>query len=409
MACVLTCVVLLGAGLYGPAACAGDPGAPTISFSGFGTLGLVHSSEANADFTTGLKPNGAGHTDAWSAGVDSRLGAQVWAEFTPRLTGVVQVVAEHRYDNSYMPRVEWANLKYQVTPDFSLRAGRIVLPTFLVSDYRKVGFANPWVRPPVEVYGLVPISNSDGVDASYRVNIGSFAHRVQAFYGRTEPRLPGGGTASARNVLGMSATSEFGAATVHVSYQRTNVTLATYAPLFDAFRQFGAQGVALAEKYDTAGKPFTFIGVGGMYDPGGWFLTGEWGLTDSNSVLGRRSAWYAGGGYRIGKFTPYVTYARAKADNLSDPGLNVSALPPFLVGTATGLNSALNARLSSKAVQDTISVGARWDFMKNTALKLQFDHTRIAAGSSGTLINLQPGFQAGGKLNVVSATIDFVF
>jgi hypothetical protein len=47
--------------------------------------------------------------------------------------------------------------------------------------------------------------------------------------------------------------------------------------------------------------------------------------------------------------------------------------------------------------------------MKNADIKLQFDHTRIGAGSRGSLINTQPGFQRGGNVNVFSATFDFVF
>jgi hypothetical protein len=54
-------------------------------------------------------------------------------------------------------------------------------------------------------------------------------------------------------------------------------------------------------------------------------------------------------------------------------------------------------------------VGARWDLMRNAAFKLQYDRTRIGAGSNGALTNLQPGFQTGGKLDVFSATVDFIF
>jgi hypothetical protein len=46
---------------------------------------------------------------------------------------------------------------------------------------------------------------------------------------------------------------------------------------------------------------------------------------------------------------------------------------------------------------------------RNAAFKLQYDHTRIGAGSSGVLSNLQPGYQTGGKVNVISVTVDFVF
>ncbi len=411
----LTPVALLAMALHAAGARADDPSTPMFSFSGFGTLGVVHSSEGKADFTSSsLKPNGAGHTHAWSADVDSRIGAQVTANFTPQISAVVQVISEQRYDNSYTPGVEWANIKYAFTPDISIRAGRIVLPVFLVSDFRKVGYANPWVRPPVEVYSLVPIGNSDGVDASYRVHVGEFTHTVQGAYGSSEPRLPaGGGKAQAKNAWGISYTGEYGAATVHATYYKTDLTLESFKPLFDGFRQFGPfgpEGPALADKYDTINKPFNFVGLGAMYDPGGWFVMSEWGATDSHSVLGKRSAWYGSGGYRFGKFTPYLTYAQAKAEsNTTDPGLTLSALPPFLVAPAAGLNAGLNASLGSIPVQKTISVGTRWDFAKNAALKLQFDHTRLGAGSAGTLINIQPGFQPGGRVNVFSATIDFVF
>ncbi len=383
-----------------------------LSFAGFGTLGAVHSSENKADFgATVLAPTGAGYSHTWSADVDSRIGAQVTANFTRQMSAVVQVVSEQRYDNSYTPTIEWANVKYQFTPDFSVRVGRIVLPVFLVSDYRKLSYANPWVRPPVELYSLIPVSNNDGVDASYRVQIGEFTNTVQGSYGNSETRLPaGGGVATAKDTWGVSYTGEYGAATVHATYHQTHLTVDAYKPLFDGFRQFGAEGVALADKYGASNKPFTFIGIGARYDPGSWFVMGEWGLTEGDSVLGKRAAWYASGGYRLGQFTPYFTYAQAKAQsNTSDPGLTVSALPAFLAGPATGLNAGLNALLETAPVQTTLSVGTRWDFARNSALKVQFDHTRIGAGSPGTLINRQPDFQAGGKVNVFSAALDFVF
>jgi hypothetical protein len=115
-------------------------------------------------------------------------------------------------------------------------------------------------------------------------------------------------------------------------------------------------------------------------------------------------------GYRLAKFTPYLTYAEAKAgSNTSDPGLNVSGLPPYLAGPAAGLNAALNAILATAAAQNTISVGSRWDVMKNVDLKMQYDHIDLGVGSAGTLSNVQPGFQRGGAVNLFSITIDFLW
>jgi hypothetical protein len=409
-------VALLAAALYAAGARGDDSGTPKLSFGGFGTVGVVHSSEKNADFvSSSIKPNGAGYSHDWSADVDSRIGAQLTATLTPRLSAVLQVISEQNYDDTYRPYVEWANIKYQIAPDFSIRAGRIVLPVFLVSDYRKVGYANPWVRPPVEVYDLVPISSSDGVDASYRVRVGEFTNTVQGAYGQGEAKFPGygGSTAKAKDAWSISSTAEYGAATARITYHKASLTFESppLKQLFDGFRQFGAEGAALADKYDpNNAKPITFIGLGAMYDPGGWFVMAEWGSIDSDSVLGKRTAWYASGGYRLGKVTPYLTYAETRADsNTSDPGLNLSGLPPAQAGLAAGLNAGLNAALGSLPEQKTLSFGARWDFAKSVALKLQYDHIRLGDGSAGTLINTQPAFQSGGKVDVLSAAVDFVF
>jgi hypothetical protein len=391
---------------------ASDDTSPSIfSLSAFGTLGVVHSSEDRADFTASpLAPDGAGFSDAWSANVDSRLGAQVMARFTPQLSAMLQVISEQRYNDTYTPHVEWANITYQPTPEINLRLGRIVLPTFLLSDSRKVGYANTWVRPPVEVYSLSPIFDSDGADVSYTVHLGQLVNTVVGTYGQTSFGYPQGGQFTVKRLRVIADTVEFGAATLHAAYQASSYTYHTLDPLFDAFRQFGPQGIALANRYDLDDKPAQVITAGALYDPGKWFMTGEWGQRKLNSAAGEAIAWYVSGGYRLAKFTPYLTYSRSKADsNTSDPGLSLSGLPPNVAGTAAGLNAALNSFLGTLAAQKTFSLGSRWDVMKNVDLKLQYDHINLGAASAGTLINVQPDFQRGGTVNVASIAIDFVW
>lgn len=404
-----TALLLMALGAAG--ARADDAGTSMFSFSGFGTLGVVHSSEDKADFTASFfKPNGAGYSRSWSADVDSLIGGQLTANFTPQLSAILQVISEHNYNDTYRPHVEWANIRYQVTPDFSVRAGRTVVPTFLLSDTRNVAYTYPWVRPPLEVYGLMPITSSDGVDVSYRLHVGKWANTVQANLGKGEAKLVrDGGIVKFPSGWGISSTAESGSLTARIAYHKFDATMPAVSSFFDSFRQFGPQGDAIADKYDVNGKAFSVVAVGASYDPGAWFVMSEWGRVDSRTMLGKRTAWYASGGYRLGEFTPYVSYARAKAEPLSDPGLDVSALPPSLAGSATVLNAFLNSSLSANPVQNTVSIGGRWDFAKNAALKLQVDHTRLGAGSSGVLSNIQPGFQLGGRLNVFSATVDFVF
>jgi Gram-negative porin len=390
-----------------------DSGSATqlFSLSGFGTLGLVRSSEDRADFTSSVfQPGGAGYPDSWSAAVDSLIGAQLTVNINPKLSAVVQIIAQQNYNNTYTPHVEWANVKYLITPDFSIRVGRTVMPTFFVSDSVNVGYTMPWVRPPREIYQLLPIDNSDGVDLSYRLHIGAVTDTLQGNYGQNSSELPyNRGSGEGRHLWGLSNTAEYGPLTVHLAYQELHLTIASFNALFDGFRQFGPQGIAIADEYDVDDKALVTETIGARYDPGHYFVMGEWARANTNSVFAVGTAWYVSGGYRFGTFTPYLNYAEVKTDRNSDPGLALAGLPPKLAGFAAGLNAGLNSILELNPDQNTVSVGSRWDFMRNVDLKLQIDHSRHGPGSSGELTNLQPGFRPGGEVNLFSATVDFVF
>jgi hypothetical protein len=390
------------------------PDRPMFSFDGFGTLGLVHSSEDNAEFTgSGLTPTGAGFGHSWSAAVDSLIAAQVTANVTSKLSAVLQVVSEQNFDDTYTPHVEWANVKYQFTPDFDVRVGRTALPVFMLTDTRLISYASPWVRLPVELYDLVPVTSNDGVDASYRTPMGAGTNTVQFTAGGSDTRFPGPdgiGTIHARGLRTFVDTFEDGFATARVTYGRSHVTIAEFDPLFDGFRQFGPQGVAIADRYDVDSRVVNFLGLGASYDPGKWFVMSELGHFSSHSLPGDDTGWYVSGGPRLGRFTLFATYAARKVEsNRSDAGLTVTDLPPSLAIAAAELNAVLNTELASIAVQRTISTGVRWDCLKDLDFKLQVDHTRNGAGSPGILEDLQPGFKPGGTVNLINAALDFVF
>lgn len=386
---------------------------PGFLFSGFGTLGMAHSSEHQADYTSSpsTKPNGTGATRTWSPDLDTRLGLQIAATITSDLSAVLQVISQQQYDNSYRPSVEWANLKYMVTPDFTVRVGRIALPTFLVGDYRNVGYAVPWVRPPVELYGrMIPMTANDGIDASYRTYLGEASNTLQLSYGSDVIRSPRLRSPSrVQNIAGLFNTFTSGPATLRVSYQRGKTTVPDSNAFFDLYRQFGPSGAAIADNYSYDHQRISFLSLGASYDPGDWFLMSEWGSGKFSSVIGNQTARYASGGYRLGAWTPYATYSTSRKHGaVSDPGLNPAGLPAYAAGTAGALNGVLNALLRP-TTSTTVSLGTRWDIQRDVALKLQLDHIRPTAGSSGGLTNIAAGYQPQASFNVLSLTVDFVF
>jgi hypothetical protein len=418
----LTAIALAAISTYPVFGRADDTEKSMFAFKGFGTLGVVHSSEDGADFRGNVfQPNGAGRTREWDWGVDSKLGGQVSANFTDKLSGIIQAVAQHQFDNSSRPLLEWANLKYQFTPELSVRAGRIVLPSLLVSESRFVGYAQPWIRPPEEIYFASSITNSDGGDITYQSQIGEVSNTAQAFYGTSTAKLSTG-KIEAKPAWGFNDTIEINSWTVRAAYVFLNLDLdlSSIEPLLNGlttlgnaattfgFTETGSQALELADRYDLKDLDIHIYSLGANYDPGNWFLMGEVAKFVGDGFLQDANSGYLTAGYRIEKFTPYVTYAFVDTDRVEESISTVGAPGPLITGAnslAAGVNTTLKNFASS---QKSFSVGVRWDFSRSADLKIQYDHLSLEDDTYGRLGNAEPGFD-GDKVNIISAAIDFVF
>ncbi|WP_027329579.1 porin [Marinimicrobium agarilyticum] len=381
-----------------------NPDSSSWSVNGFGTLGVVRSDEEQADFTSGLLADeGAGYSDQWSAKVDSKVGVQLTSNFASKFQAVLQVVSEQGHDGSFDPQVEWANVSYKATPNLTVRLGRTVLPTFMASEYRKVGYAMPTVRPAAEVYNLVPITNSDGIDIIYKKRFGEITNALHFLYGQKNTDLPDGFDINADNAFTLANTLEWKNTTLFASYSQADLTTEVLNSFFESFRAFGPEGERLADRFDLNETTVHIASVGVRYDPGDWFVTSEWTNSRSRSFIGEHQGWYATGGVRIKALTPYLTVADLQAKGaLSHPGLPIPQAEP--------LNRALNQLLQGNTSdQMRLAIGARWDFSPSMALKIQYDHIDLRRGTRGVLSNTQPGFEGNEPVGLFSTTIDFVF
>jgi hypothetical protein len=297
---------------------------------------------------------------------------QLNSYFTPHISGQFQVITAYESNGTFQPDVEWLNLKYTFNQNAYIRVGRIGLPTFFDSGNHDVGYSYPWAHPPSELYYLLPIQSSDGVDALYRFGIGETRNSVKLTYGQntfSSPII----NSTAKDLWGVFDTIEYGDASIHVSYQERNASF-----------QNNLTGT------NSPGREFNDISLGVNYDPGNWFVTSEW-VQSRTSYLA--NAMYAGIGIRINKFTPYLIRSQ------HTPGSYSSGSTP----------SSFDLRLANRS-QSTNSIGARWDFKKNFDLKLQYDQVNLSDNSNGFLINV-PANQTlyGSTFSVFSAVVDFIF
>ncbi len=376
-----------------------------FKFSGFGTFGVVHSSEKNADFvSTALQPDGSGFSRDNAYSPDKKVGLQANAKFGDMFSLMIQGVSEYRYDRTYNPKVQVGFLKAQVTPGLSLRAGRVPLPAFIISDYQKTGYAYIWVRPPVEVYQFNPFTSLDGGDITWQMNLGSVALSTAVFGGSYDDIGFGRGavtTFSARKVVGLSLIAVQGNSTYRAFYSQFDITAKNPAitaglnQIRNGIAPLGlAPNPALADQLDMNAKHTTYMSIAYQYDPGNWFVTAEVGKNaGADDLVLHATSGYVTGGMRFGDWTPYLMVAHRQTDSeITNPNPVASAL-----------------LASGNKAQDSYSAGIRWDFMKNFDLKLQVDQVKNATNSQGTLAAPTAAFVKGKSYNVVTVNLDFVF
>lgn len=390
-----------------------------LRFSGFGTLGIAHSSDKGADFRSNIEQSsGAGLTNKIDSGVDSVFGVQTDVQMLPGLTGTAQIVSRRLSDyNSTRPYFEWANVKYQATRNLFVRGGRIVAPMFTQSDARMVGYAQTSVRPSGEVYLLNPITYMNGGDIGYRFEAGPVLYKVGAAAGslnQTLASLAGTFNYRFKNQL-VNASAEFSGSTLRLGYARitmdgTGDALTLYN---SALANLAANNVANAalvkERTELSNVKGDFYNIGYTYDKNQWLLQAEFASRrmDKDSVVDL-DGYSLLAGYRIAKWTPYLSWSHMAHKSAIDlPPVDVSSLAsPLARGTVTALRDSFMQRNT----RTNIGAGVRWDVIENVALKAQVERINKGSGGPGLFANGTPEFLANERtINVYSATLDFVF
>lgn len=177
--------------------------------------------------------------------------------------------------------------------------------------------ANITLRPPTELYNLVPINSLDGADATWRQNVGDTTLTGQVAYGRTSEDAAGG------------------LSTIVISNHRIVNFSVEHGPFTARVVRTDAKFSAETANFTTPKIDVSFTGAGLNMDWNNIVLQSEYRKTRGVGV--GQNGWYVMGGYRIGKFVPYYTHGKA----------------------------------SGEVRQTSDSVGLRWDAFRSAAVKFR--------------------------------------
>jgi hypothetical protein len=371
---------------------------PDIDVSGFGTAGFAITDTSKATFVRSQEQL-VGVDETGDVGLDSLLAVQATVHLSDMFSVTGQAMVRRQFTSSFALEVPVFFAKADITRDLAIRVGRIQLPVFMNSDYRQVGYSNTWVRPPVEVYGMIPFDSNDGADILYRTTVGPVDFGAQAFYGRDDLTFNNADIQLRKN-WGVNVNATVGPLTLRAGRNQsmfTSVSPSTNQLL----TEISAAGFpALANRLNPANVPFVFTDYGVSFDGTHLTMQGEIVKFTAGGFVSSSDGEYLLVGYRVQKFTPYAMFARQKITSERTD----TTIPPIgnLLPLAEGVNQLIN---SFGGDQHTTSLGLRWDLHESIDLKLQVD--RITPEGAGLFIFVQPGFH--GPVDVASLTLDFVF
>lgn len=387
------------------------PPEPTWRFSGFGTLGAGYHGTDGVQVRRDLDQARGYEGDRLGFRADTRLGVQATARFGPAWGVTVQGLSRLSRDNDWTPEVTWAFVRHSPTDWLDLRVGRLGVDIYPSGDSRHVGYAFTAARPAPEVYGMATDDRFDGADVTLSQPVGSgiASFKVYGGRGRGGYYLYGQSLANDSPVtVGANAQWSSEALTLKAAWGSTYTARdPSLQPLANALRQVPAvvspmAGVRAAEIGISHHVNFASLGL--LYDHGP--LTVESTLGWERFTAFPRYEGWAGtvlAAWRIGAWKPYVGYARNRFTP-DDKPLALPALNPQLVMLQSVYDRVVD-RL--RIDQRTVTLGARYDFGGNYALKFQVDHTDAAAS---TLFTDSAGMPVSDvSTTLYSVVLDFVF
>lgn len=365
-----------------------------FSLRGFGTLGALRTTTNDVEFVRDLsQPEGAKRR--WDGRVDSVLGLQASRRVAKGLEAVVQATSRYRYDRTYIPQLAWAYLKYDPTPQLSLRGGRLGTEFFMMADSRQVGYSYLTVRPPGDFFWHLPFYAIDGGDVALTLPVGEDVVRGKLFYGISDANIP---LANEQWKLDGSAMAggyvdyQSGPWLLRASY--ANIRFQHDMPIDQVLAShLPASMVGAARSHlSSANTRSHYYSLGLVYDRGPWLVQLMLNkIRQGSEIFQCSDAGYLLAGYRMGRVTPYAGYSWVHSDARSQ------RLNPVVASIMA----------DSHADQETGMLGMRWDFAGNLALKAQWDAIRGEPASIFPYRRERAGWS--GKMDVFSVTLDFVF
>ncbi|MDD5400006.1 MAG: hypothetical protein PHQ93_02325 [Sulfurimonas sp.] len=363
----------------------------------FGTIGGVYNDNSNYIYRKDIfqKDGSSGNL---SFKTDTLIGLQTTLNINEKFSLLLQGIVNNDYNDEIKAKIDWGYLKYDSGENIIVKVGRIRTPYYKNSDNLNVGYSNLMIRESVEVYGQVPFSSYNGIEAIYSNIIDKYFYTLQANYGKENLTVPIHSLNQKANVevndlYAVNLTFGTTALQARVTYLNADITASSLSldQLFGGLRAYGLN--ELADKYEFKDKKSEYLGFGLFLDYNNIIFSGECGHRKIPSFFANVHGYSATLGYSFDKLIPFATYAKSKMDVATyEANTGVYALDALL--------RAQNLAQSSE------TIGMKYYINEHFDIKFQYEHV-VPKGDYGSyhLSTLQKPQE----LNVFSFALDFIF
>jgi hypothetical protein len=269
-------------------------------------------------------------------------------------------------------RTEWLFLGYRVDNQTRIRVGKLRLPAYMLSEKLEVGHAYPWVRPPVEMYGQLPTNNFDGIDLTYRTDVGDTELMFQPFFGystfnafnldSTDPNRAF--NTELNNITGLNITAapsddlKFRIGHFVANVRGTGTPINTLPNGKNTLDFLYGSGTGLRSNNLSNVLAFSgsFTSAGMQYKMGNTMIMAEYAKREiETATFEDTSGGYLSLAHKVGSWTPFVYYATANGESEKN---NIGGTLKFQQSTwATGINYDLSTVSKLKFQLENSKVG----------------------------------------------------
>jgi len=384
--------------------------------TGFGTLGIAHSTSSQADIVRDLsQSSGVGASGRTSLALDSNFGLQLDHRINDSTEAAIQLLAR-KADRDFVPELAWLYAAYTPNDRLKLRLGRVGFDVYMLADSRQVAYSYTWVRPPVDFFGGLIVSYFDGVDAvlsfqdaqqgNYQAKFYAGFARGKSYTGHADYDFSLDGS----RILGGHLAYQRGAWSARLGYSQLLVKneYSSLVPLLDAFHTAPLNtlipdAAQLSAQLGMQNKRFRYLSAGVVYDAGPLQVQAMFSQTSTNSLNFPDSyAAFLSASYRLGKWTPYATLSASRPVSAQIPLQPPANAPAAVIQLFKDLNDGIHSQRNG---QSTLSLGLRLDLSDSSNLKLQID--RIHSKEKFLVRKEAPGWN--GRATLFSASYNFVF